>query len=197
MAIEEPAPDPNQDQRVLMHGISWASYCLMRELVDSPGIRLTYLEGALEITSPSRRHEFLKKQISRLLEIFAIERDVPLIGYGSATFRREARERGLEPDECYCLGRELGDAPDIAIEVILTSGGLNKLSVYRGLNVREVWFWRNEQFEIHVLEGDTYHQLPRSPLIPSLDFAELAEYVRRPDQHASVKAFRDRLRTET
>jgi Uma2 family endonuclease len=185
------------DQRVLAHGVTWASYRLLRELFDGPGIRLSYLEGALEIMSPSSRHEFLKTQIARLLEIFSLERKVPLIGYGSTTFRREARDRGLEPDECYCLGRELGKAPDIAIEVVLSSWTLNKLSIYAGLGVAEVWLWRADRFEVHLLEGDRYRLLEptgRSLLVPELDFLVLAELVRRPDQYGAAVAFRDLLR---
>jgi hypothetical protein len=30
----------------------------------------------------------------------ALERDVPLNGYGSTTFRKRAKERGIDPDEC-------------------------------------------------------------------------------------------------
>jgi hypothetical protein len=105
---------PSLDQRVIVHGVSWGKYCLLGEVFDSPGIRLSYLEGVLEIMTLSPRHEFLKKLIARLIEIFALERNVPLQGYGSTTFRREAEERGLEPDECYCLGdAPLRDAPDI------------------------------------------------------------------------------------
>ena len=193
--IEEPTTPPT-DQRVIVHGVSWASYCLMRELLDSPGIRLSYLEGALEIMSPSRRHEYLKKVIARLVEVFAEERDIPLEGYGSTTFRREARERGLEPDECYVIDAELRDAPDIAIEVVLTSGGLDKLSIYAGLGVREVWFWRKERFEIPSLEGAAYQAVPGSRLIPTLDFEQLATVVRgHQRQHAAVKAYRALLRT--
>jgi Uma2 family endonuclease len=172
----------------------------MRELLDGPAIRLAYLEGALEIMSPSSRHEFLKTQIARLLEMFSVERRVPLIGYGSTTFRSEARERGVEPDECYCVGRELGEgdaAPDIAIEVVLTNWTVNKLSIYAGLGVGEVWLWRADQFELYVLEGEGYRALDpgdRSVLVPSLDFAVLAEFVRRPDQYGAALAFRDFLR---
>ena len=46
-------------------------------------------------------------------------------------------------DECYCLG-ELTEIPDIALEIAITSGGIDKLSVYQGLGVTEVWFLRME-----------------------------------------------------
>ena len=182
------------DQLVVMHGVDWRTYGAIRELLDSPGIRMTYLEGALEIMSPSRRHEHEKKTIARMIEVFALERDVPLQGYGSTTFRREARERGLEPDECYCLGHELGDAPDIALEIVITSGGLNRLEVYRGLGVKEVWIFKDGRFQIYVLKDDHYQSIEKSAIVPDLDFAAMEALVKLPDQHAAVKAFRDRLR---
>jgi len=45
----------------------------------------------------------------------------------------------------------LKDLPDIAIEVVLTSGGIEKLPVYAGLGVREVWFWEDDAFHLHAL----------------------------------------------
>src|SRR5262245_5344127 len=135
---ELPPVPLDRDQLVVLRGVEWKTYCALRELFESPGVRMTYLKGALEIMSPSRRHEGYKTRIARLIELFALERDVPLSGYGSATFRKEAAERGLEPDECYVLGRELeeDEFPDIALEVVIPSGGINKLEVYRGLGVR-------------------------------------------------------------
>jgi hypothetical protein len=47
---------PDEEQRVL-EGVSWATYVMLRDSVDSPGVRMTYFEGALEIMSPSRAHE--------------------------------------------------------------------------------------------------------------------------------------------
>ena len=182
------------DQLVVMHGVDWKTYGALRELLDSPGIRLTYLEGALEIMSPSRRHEHEKTTIARMIELFALERDFPLLGYGSTTFRREARERGLEPDECYTVGRELGDAPDVALEIVVTSGGINRLAVYRGLGVREVWIFRDGAFHLFSLAGERYERIDVSAVVPGLDFSAMEELVKLPDQHAAVKAFRDRLR---
>lgn len=182
------------DQLVVMNGVDWRTYGALRELIDSPGIRMTYLNGALEIMSPSRRHEHEKKTIARMIEVFALERDFPLRGYGSTTFRAEARERGLEPDECYCVGHELGDAPDIALEIVITSGGINKLEVYRGLGVAEVWIFKEGRFRLFSLQADEYQSVEKSALVPDLDFAAIEELVKLDDQHAAVKAFRDRLR---
>jgi len=85
--------------------------------------------------------------------------------------------------------------PDIALEVVLKSGGINKLEVYRGLAVSEVWFWQNRRFAIHRLAGSTYERVDRSSFLPDLDFENLAQYVEAPDQHAALKAFRGTLRS--
>jgi hypothetical protein len=78
---------------------------------------------------PSVPHEDAKKIIARLVEAWAMERDVDLRGFGGATFRHEAKERGLEPDECYKLGKLDNDGvPDIAIEVIVTTSLVDKQS---------------------------------------------------------------------
>lgn len=182
------------DSYVVVHGVTWGGYLAVRELLDQPGLRMAYLGGTLEIMSPSKQHEHLKTLIGRLLETYAIERDVPLNGYGSTTFRKEAMERGLEPDECYCVGHELDEAPDIAIEVVLTGGGIDKLPIYAGLGVREVWFWHDDGFQLHRLDGGAYRPVTASAFLPDLDLTQLAGFVRQPHQHAAVKAFRDLLR---
>ncbi|KYF66269.1 Uma2 family endonuclease [Sorangium cellulosum] len=196
-AVHVPPPSstaPAGEQRFVIQGVPWNTYVRLRDELDTPGLRMTFCEGTLELMSPSIDHEAAKKSIARLVEIFALERDVPLHGYGSTTFRREAKSRGLEPDECYCLGGPLKEIPDIAIEVVLTSGGLDKLPVYSGLGVREVWFWERDAFHIHALRGEEYEAIAASELIPDLDLVALARFVRWPDQHEAVKAFRAWLR---
>jgi Uma2 family endonuclease len=158
---------------------------------------MAYCEGTLELMSPSGRHEDRKKLIGRLIEMYAIERDVPLHGRGSQTFRREAKARGLEPDECYFVGSPPpGDdaSPDIAIEVVISSGGIDKLDIYRGLGVREVWFWEKDRFQLRALGADGYVEITRSAIVPEIDFEQLATFVRRDDQHQAVRDFRDWLR---
>jgi Uma2 family endonuclease len=199
-AVLPPSPPPaDEDRFVVLYGVEWKTYCALRELFDSPGVRMTYLKGALEIMSPSRRHEGYKKRIARLVELFALERDVPLSGYGSTTFRKALEERGLEPDECYVFDRDLADddVPDIALEVVLTSGGINKLEVYRGLGIREVWFWRQKRFSLYRLGDSGYEPRARSDFLPALDFEQLAAFAEEPDQLAALKAYRQTLREST
>ena len=130
--------------------------------------------------SPSRRHEVSKKNIGRLLEVYFEETRTSFWGLGSTTFRKQEKKGGKEPDECYCIGIEK-EFPDLAIEVVFTSGGIDDLEVYKRLGVREVWFWQNNQFSVYSLQGNKYKQISKSELLPDLDLALLAEYVMQPD----------------
>lgn len=195
--LDLPNSLPNAEQRLVLEGVTWQQYDALVTLFMNqfPALRMTYLEGTLELMTTSPEHERLKKIIARLIEAFAEELDLDLNGYGSATFRKEAAARGLEPDECYCLG-ELHDVPDIALEIVLTSGGIDKLKVYQGLRVKEVWFWENQRLSIYSLvnEGQGYEALQTSQLLPQLDVALLASFVGNSNQTQAVKAYRQALR---
>jgi len=189
------------EARFVLHGVSWATYVALRDgLDDRSGLKLTYLEGALELMSPSGLHEEGKKLIARLVEVWALERDVDLRGFGSTTFRSEAKARGLEPDECYKLGRlEPGAVPDIAIEVSVTRGIVDKMAVYAGLRIPEVWSWRPDAAHIDVLrlapDGDRYDPRPRSEVVPDLDLDLLVRFVRPGESHTALaRAYQAALR---
>lgn len=186
------ARSTSEEQRVLLTSVPWSIYVMLRDSIDSPGVRMTYLKGELEIMSPSKAHEVSKTQIARLFELFCLERDIPLYGYGSTTFRREEKERGLEPDECYCRGADR-DVPDVALEVVVTHGSIDKLEVYRGLGVREVWVFESGAFRVLSLHGDAYAAIERSEIFPEVDLARIAHFAGHEDQHAALRSFRGEL----
>lgn len=190
--------DEGADQRVILHGVSWERYEAQLAMLgdDFPGVRVTYLEGALELMSPSRNHEAIKTTFARLIETYALVMDIELEGYGSTTFRKRAKERGIDPDECYTLG-VMGDFPDIAFEVIWTSGGLDKLEVYQGLGVPEVWFWKAGAITIHRLGPDGYEDATQSQFLPGLDVAELGRFLDHPTQTQAARAYADVLRARS
>jgi len=169
------------ERRFVLHGVPWWTYVALRDaLDDQSGLKMTYLQGTLELMRPSMLHEDAKTNIGGVLEVWAMERDLDLRGFGGATFRREAKERGLEPDECYKLGKlEDGEVPDVAIEVIVSSGLIDKMAVYAGLGVAEVWEWRptTRTITVHRLVGGGYERRDRSELLPALDLALLSSFV--------------------
>jgi Uma2 family endonuclease len=149
--------------------------------------------------SPSITHEDHKKKFARLIEAWAEEADVRLEGAGSWTIKNRRVKRGAEPDECYVVGVASLEgvlAPDIAIEVIWTSGGIDKLEVYRKLGVREVWIWEVDRLAFHHLRGETYVRATRSDILPTLDPSLIARCMAIPSQVDAVRALRQELRVE-
>jgi Uma2 family endonuclease len=191
--------DDAAERRFVLHGVPWWTYVALRDVLDGQSrVKMTYLKGTLELMSPSTLHEDAKTIIGRLLEVWAMERDLDLRGFGGATFRREAKERGLEPDECYKLGKLDDDSvPDIAIEVIVSSGLVDKMAVYAGLGVPEVWEWRPRAraMMVHRLVGDRYERRDRSELLPELDLALLSSFVQPGENQTRLaKAYQAALR---
>lgn len=195
-------PNPNilpedllPEQRIRLEGVSWQQYeSLLTTLGDDfPALRLSYLCGSLEIMSTSPFHEELKKLIAMLIEAYFQETRTRFHAIGSATFRAMAKHRGLEPDECYCMD-EKKEFPDLAIEVVLSSGLVDKLSIYEGLGVTEVWVWENENFTLYHLRPTGYEQIATSELLPTCDINLLAQHVQPLDQFDAVINYRDKLR---
>jgi Uma2 family endonuclease len=191
-----------EDQVVLLDGISWELYeALVQARGESAVPRLTYLDGALELMTPGFPHESDKKSLARIVERWAEEKGRFLHGVGSWTVRKRKRKGGAEPDECYFVDKRAlarRKRPDIAIEVMVSSRGLDKLEVWRRLRVPEVWIWRRtERLEFFVLEGDGYAQRDRSALLPDLDPVLVAACMAAPSQPEAIAALLIRLRGAT
>jgi len=183
------------DQRVMLDGIEWWQYeTFLAIRGDRGGVRATYLEGQLEILRTSRGHETLKKSIARLLQAYAEEKGLVFEGYGSLTMRNPPARRGLEPDECYAVGAAK-EHPDLAVEVVWTHGGIDKLKVYRGLRVREVWIWKSEELKAYELRGDAYVEITQSVVIPGLTPSFIRAFLDYETQTEAVRRLRAALRT--
>jgi Uma2 family endonuclease len=192
-----PEPSASPEGRVLLHGVTWKDYVVIRDVLDDhPGIHLTYLEGRLEIMSPSSPHELWKTNIARLVELYAHVKRIPLHGYGSTTFKKESAERGAEPDECYLIGKKLSDYPEIALEVIHTSPLIDKLRVFAGFGIAEVWVFKNGAFTLYALDATrgAYEVRPSSERLPGLDFAMVARYAVREDAPEALWEFEAEIR---
>ena len=167
----------DREERFLTSGVTWQAYeSLIASLGNSSSYRVAYLLETLEIMSPSRSHELDKKAIARLLEAYLEEKRIRFWGLGSTTLRNKDKQAGKEPDECYCIGTDK-DIPDLAIEVVYTSGGVDTLEIYRRLGVEEVWIWQDGKFEVYCLENDRYQEQSASKLLQDLDLTLLAQYV--------------------
>jgi len=194
--------DPNAiDHFVYLHDVTFRAYEALLAMRGERSVpRIAYSQGVPELMTPSRFHENDKKRFARLLEAWAEETGIQLEGVGSWTLKSSRDERGAEPDECYTVGRVVGadeddgDCPDIAIEVIWTSGGLDKLEIYRKLGVREVWFYERGTLKFFALRDENYEECLRSALLPGADPDLFLRCMAEPSQVAAVRALRAALR---
>lgn len=192
------APAGHHDHILVVRNATWADYQRHLELRGDDAVpRITYLEGTLELMNPSRSHESLKSMIGRLVEAWCFERGVEISPYGSWTLENKDADRGAEPDECYVVGDVPEPLlPDLAIEVVWTSGGVDKLEVYRKLGVREVWIYEDATFRLFRLDGDRYESVPQSAVLAGIDLVQLAGYVDMQPMTRAVRAYREALRDE-
>lgn len=209
--IDEPELGHTLDpeERFISSGVSWESYeSLLAKLENNSHYRVTYLDGILEIVSPSIRHEKIKTNLGMLLERFFYSKRIRFVPMGSSTFRNKAKKAGAEPDECYCIGEEKS-VPDLAIEVVLTSGNISKLEIYRRLGVAEVWFWERNQFKLYHLRDNSqtelatiypdtygYEQITTSEILPGLDISLLEQCITISDSIQAVDEFEQRLKAD-
>ena len=167
----------NREEKYITSGVTWQAYeSLLSALGNSSNYRVAYLLETLEIMSPSRSHELDKENIGRLLEAYLEQRRIHFWGLGSTTFRSRDKQAGKEPDKSYCIGTDK-EIPDLAIEVVYTSGGVDTLEIYQRLGVGEVWIWQNNQLQVYCLQDDSYQQQSASKLLPDLDLTLIAQYI--------------------
>jgi Uma2 family endonuclease len=193
------SPDPAAvDQLVRLAGVGWKDYEAVLAMRGERSVpRVTYLEGVLELMSPSKHHENEKKKLARLFEAWAEESGTPVEGIGSWTLKDETQQRGAEPDECYTIDRvpeSEDDRPDLAIEVVWTRGGIDKLEVYSKLGVREVWYYESRTLRFFALRGESYEAVRRSELLPAFDAELVLRCMQEPSQTAAVAALRAAMR---
>ncbi|HEV2722636.1 MAG TPA: Uma2 family endonuclease [Thermoanaerobaculia bacterium] len=193
-ALREHNDTPDCDHIVVLHNVSWEDYERLLEIRgDHSAPRISYLEGEVEIMSPSRNHEQIKSAIGRLLEAWCTDRAIEWSPLGSWTLKREQDKRGAEADECYIFGTEPRERPQLAIEVEWTQRGIDKLEIYHVFGVEEVWYWRKGTIEVYVLARGRYTRAKRSRLFPELDLQLLESMLDRDTVSQAVRDFRKAL----
>ena len=187
--------DTNLEQRLLLpRNYSWQEFVVLENLLASSGsFRITYLDGWIELMTVGEPHELIKSLLGMFLEAYFIEMGIEFIPVGNATRRGEEKGTSFEPDESYYLG-EKKDNPDLAIEVILTSGNIEKLEKYRRFKIPEVWLWENNQLDVYALISSEYHLVSHSQLLPDLDLDLLVRCVQMPSRLEAMNAFKAGMR---
>jgi Uma2 family endonuclease len=193
--IATPSQLESRSPTVVLHTVTWDTLEKLDADLESTGARLSYLDGYLEIMAPlSDAHEEPKNTLGQLLEIYMRTKGIRFYGRGSTTIGMKELGARKEPDESYCLG-DRKPIPDLAIDVTVTSGGIDVLEIYRRIGVAEVWFWEDGVISVYCLRATGYELVKQSELLPELDLRSLEFHTRMADQFDAVNAFMQTLQS--
>ncbi len=96
--------DTNQEQRFIMPDIyNWHNEALEALLTELTGLRITYLDGAIELMTVGEPHEMIKSLLGMFLEAYLLEMEIEFIPVGNATRCSETKGASFEPDASYYL----------------------------------------------------------------------------------------------
>ncbi len=153
------------DQRIILSG-TWEHFkSIQQGFENTPGAKLYYYEGTIEILMPGEDHEFFSRVINYLVTTFLLKKGIQFKMTGAKMQEKEGYA-SAQADESYCIGGSKS-IPDLSIEVIFTSGNVNKLARYQALGVPEVWFWHGS-LTLHHLRANGYEPIDKSEL-PGLE----------------------------
>jgi len=202
------------EQRVILSNVSWQTFeQLLKELGDNRAARLAYNEGFLEIMTPLGPHENNNRLIESLIGVIADELNLNLKKFGSLTMKREKKRKGAEPDSCYYLQNEplvrnkqdidldKDPPPDLALEIDITSGSLDKRPIYAAIGVPELWRYDGYRLEVFVLQklDGNYQSVSQSPTFPWLPLDVIPRFIRQSlvdGETATLRAFRAWVREQ-
>ena len=173
--------------RILIPNLTWTDFEALCDEIAERRWRIAYLHGVAEIMSPGMKHEFRNTILSRMVETLTDELDIPLKEMGSTRVGRQELERAVEADEAYYVAQaerlpnlldydaEAMPAPDLVLEVIVTSPLLDKLAIYAGLGVPEIWRHNKRGLTVLLLNADgRYSESPTSLAFSWLPMAAFA-----------------------
>ena len=183
-----------QVNKLVLDNISWEKFEQIETIFqDIEGVRFVYLDGVLEIMILGTEHEYYKRTISLLLDAYLRANNIRFYSGGSATLGSKEITGRKEPDESYNIHSKK-DIPDLIIEVIVTSGDINILEIYRRIGIPEVWFYEDGLLTVYSLKNNQYIKVNNSELLPELNLETFTKYINYHDQYDAVTEFIDELK---
>jgi Uma2 family endonuclease len=193
---------------LVIQQFSWDDYERLVEELQEQGlhVRVSYDQGRLEIMSPLLEHEEYGRFIDDLGRAFADAHKLNLQKYGSATWKRQQLDRGVEPDCCYYVANadrvigkrkfdlEIDPPPDIVVEIDITNESLGKFPIYAALSVPEIWLYDSKKIQFYELAGGKYREVSETRSFPGLtpDMLVTALELSKSDgQATALRAFRE------
>ena len=173
--------------------VSWQQYeDIDRAFESVAGVKFRYLDGFLEIMAVSPEHEDFKTIIRMLLEAYLRVKRIRFYGRGAPSLGDRSLGARSEPDESYNLETRK-PFPDLVIEVVITSGGIDKLEGYQRMGVSEVWFWEDGVLNLHHLYEDGYKAVEQSELLLEFPLDLFCQFITYHDQFDAVDEFTEAI----
>ena len=163
-----------QDQTLSLAGMTWIDYEKFNS-EEYPGYRVSYFNGVITLVSPSKNHERIAQTIAILVFTYCRKYNLPYFPLGSTRLQNKPLA-GKEPDVSFAFNTDK-DIPDLAVEVIFSSGSFDDLDKYQAIGVNEVWFWKNNQITFYQLQTQGYIEISISELLPNLSSKILENFV--------------------
>ncbi|MBE9117832.1 Uma2 family endonuclease [Lusitaniella coriacea LEGE 07157] len=196
-------------QQLLLEEVSWQQFeNILTELGEHRAARLSYSNGRLEIMVPLPEHEKAKEMIGDIVKILLEAQQIAFESLGSTTLKNERMTQAVEPDTCFYIQNQaavigknrldmsIDPPPDLAIEIDLTSR--TQLDNYRILGVPELWRYRQQELQIHILQGGQYVESNSSSAFPGIPIIELVNRAIRQSQVSgrtqAIQVFRSWVR---
>jgi Uma2 family endonuclease len=197
---------------LIFQNVSWDDYeALLDQVGEASGLRISYDRGRLRVMTLSAEHENIERFVEALIHTIRLRFRIPIRSFGSMTMKRRKRSKGNEPDCCFyvqnaqAIGNKMhldfniDPPPDIAVEIDIHHDSIDKLEIYAGLGVPEVWRYDGYQMAIYHLLEDEYAIGDTSQALPMLSSAVLTDFLNRlktEGEFQSLLAFDEWLKTQ-
>lgn len=184
---------PIKESPLLFEGLTWREFKAVEQLLDRPGYRLSFLNGVLEIRRRSGEpQEIIKGRIGALVEQYLLMAGFDFTPTGSMTLESETGKVKREADESYKLAPDRR-LTDLAIEIVFSSGGIDKLEAYKRLKIPELWFWEDGLLEVYHLRGEGdglhYEKISSSEEVQGIDLDLLLRCMNMVNHVDAIKTF--------
>jgi len=196
------------ETRMVLENVSWATFVALADERRGSVPRLTYNEGVLEMMSPKRKHENIGCLIGRMIEAYSEIQGIEILSVASVTVKRSDLKKAYEADESYYvtsidrvlakeeLDFEVDPAPDLVVEVELTSSAIDKLELFAAMQVREVWRHDGTSVQFYRWVDGRYESIPESLELPGLASALVNRFLDQRLQAGEttlIRAFRNEI----
>ena len=193
------------ETRMVLENVSWETFVALADERRGSVPRMTYSEGVLEMMSPKRKRENIGRLIGRMVEAYSEIKGIEILSVASVTVKRSDLKKAYEADESYFvtsidqvlakeeLDFEVDPAPDLVVEVELTSSAIEKMELFAAMQVREVWRHDGTSVQFYRWLNGRYNLIQTSVELPGLDAALINRFLEQrleAGETTFIRAFR-------